>query len=200
MATDWTFEVDGSDRLAYAYLVDDSGNYSRSYLVLDWGTREARVEWRHSSQTGATAHEWHGHQMALRLPANVDACLLTAWLQDRVNTLAAIAEGYESAWDGHNHIAGFSERASQLLDELGEAANEWTEGETLALPDGQGVWAASQWLYDSRHELVTATSTDEEIASTAERLDREAKAEGVRVDGAEDYLRSVREELREDAE
>lgn len=191
----WTSTVEAQDQFAYAYLTSDSGDYSRSYLILDWGEREARIEWRHQSQTGCMLYEWHGHQSALCLPPNVDARRLVAWLDGHAAQLTQITDGYESAWDGHNHVAQFSSEAAEALNGLiDEAATEdWNE--SLALPDGQGVWDAGQWLYDARHELVTATTTDAEITATTERMEAEALAEGVRLEGTEEYLRSVRDDL-----
>jgi len=195
----WRNDVEDGDPLAYAWRAEDGGNYIRSYLVLDWGQREARIAWHMSSETAITFYEFHGHQTALPLPANVDARRLAQWLVENAARLELIAAGYESAWDGHNHVARFSPAASTLLDDLTMEADLWTETEALALPDGEGVWAASDWLYDCRHSLVSASSSDDEIAATAERVEQEARAEGIRVKGAADYLLSVREELRDEA-
>ena len=57
------------------------------------------------------------------------------------------------------------------------------------------VWPASKWFYDGRKEPVTAESTDEEIAATAKLMEQEALAVGVRLEGTEKHLRSVRDEL-----
>ena len=57
------------------------------------------------------------------------------------------------------------------------------------------VWPASKWFYDGRKEPVTAESTDEEIAATAKLMEQEALAVGVRLDGAEEHLQAVRDEL-----
>lgn len=196
----WTNNVSSEDRLEHAYLVSDGGSYSRSYLVLDWGERQARIDWRASSETGCTFYEWHGHQAALRLPPNVDARRLAEWLTDNAERLASIADGYESVWDGNNHIAQFSPATRTLLEALEMEAEQWEEREALALPEGQGVWAASEWLYDSRTEHVGPRSTDAEIAAVAAQLTKEALAEGIRLEDAEEYLQSVRDELREETD
>jgi hypothetical protein len=199
--TGLTSTVEAEDKLAYAYLPADSGNYSRSYLVLDWGRRQVDVEWRNSSQTGMTFYEWHGHQVALPLPANVDARRLTEWITEHMPTLVLIADGYESAWDGNNHVAQFSAAASAALDNLAIAADMHEGWDlTLALPDGEGMWAASDWLYETRLDHVGPRSTDAEIAAVVADLEKDALAEGIRLEGAEEYLQSVRDELRDDAE
>lgn len=199
MAETQTFTLpEETDRLAYAYLTSDSGSYERTYLILDWGARRIRIEWRPKSQNAVTFYEWHGHQTALVLPPNVDARRLVEWLADHQADLTAIADGYESAWDGSNHVARFSEAARAALEDIEiDASHRWDD--ELALPDGEGVWAASEWLYDSRHEHVNADSTDAEIEQTAVRLDAEALAEGKRVEGTIEYLQSVREELQDAA-
>ena len=200
MAEKWTNDVPAEDRLAYAYRTSDSGNYERSHLVLDWGERRASIEWRHSSQNAVTVYEWQGHKVALQLPANVDAELLAGWLADNTERLTEIADGYESVWDGSNHVTQFSEASRALLDGLSEEADRWEEREILALPDGQGVWAASDWLYDSRLDHVGPRSTDAEIAAVAADLEKEALGEGIRLEGAAEYLRNVRDELLDEAD
>jgi len=196
----WTNAVDADDRLAYAYLVPDGGgNYSQSMLILDWGQRRARVCGRSNSETGYTPYEWHGHQMALRLPANTDAELLVGWLADNTERLAAIADGYESVWDGSNHVAQFSVAAHELLDELMMEAEQWEEREALALPDGEGIWAASDWLHETRFDHVGPRSTNAEIAAVAADLEKETLAEGIRLEGTEEYLQNVRDELADEA-
>jgi len=191
--------VSAEDRLAYAYLTSDSGNYEVPHLVLDWGRRRADVEWTWSSQTGCTFYEHYGHQSAFALEPTVDARRLVDWLAEHQAVLTTIADGYESVWNGSNHVAQFNPEAGAALEGL---ITEWEtmDVEALALPDGEGVWAASEWLYETRLDHVGPRSTDAEIEAVAAQLTTEALGEGIRLEGAEEYLRTVRDELRDEAE
>ena len=135
---------------------------------------------------------WHGLIRRYPIPALVNAVHLTedinAGAFDRL--LDQIARGHTVEWDGHNWVGGLTQDAEDAeLDIV--ARLEGYEDPSLG-----GLWDASDWLYDSRHDLgITPTSTDAELQAIASKLEGEALNENVRLYGTLEALEYFRQEL-----
>ena len=157
-------------------------NYSLK-LVIDWETGNISISECHESQNAITFHRYHGHEDAYGLP---DAITVSDWeaLNEELQPLVErVVAGYESCWDGNNHVARFDDDATAARDEI-ETLIDGYNWDTVE------VWDADEWVdaikfgYDIdgdrggdvvRYELDTHTitweTTDEQLEEIEQALD-----------------------------
>jgi hypothetical protein len=179
-------------------------NYSLE-LVIDWENGDISISERHESQNAITFHRYHGHEDAYGLP---DAITVSDWeaLNEELQPLVErVVAGYESCWDGNNHVARFDDDATAARDEIETLIDgyRWDEVE---------VWDAGEWVdaiktgYDIdgdrggdvvRYVLDTHTITWETTDAELSAMDDDLSADdgrGAIVRGMYDYLYELREE------
>jgi hypothetical protein len=122
-----------------------------------------------------------------------------------------VIAGYESEWDGNNHVARFDEDAQEAIEEIGELLN----GIGVDDDDIVQVWDAGDWLGDliyrsdedgsrcSRGDQVkteiegygtiTASTTDDELHALARAIEDDLEA-GTILNGLEEFLEQERDE------
>jgi hypothetical protein len=105
--------------------------------------------------------------------------------------LRRVCDGYESEWDGNNHVGALDDDARQAWDVLCAALDERTEEAHYC--------DAGDWIQHAGDTEVTADTTDGRLQALAEQYEREAWDE-VRtvVGGVVDRLTEIRNDLRED--
>jgi hypothetical protein len=142
--------------------------------------------------------EWHGCTLTWMImsgPGVLDVAALRQDLEgpgELHGLMRRVAAGHEVIWDGNNHIGILDEDAAQARRELDH------HFETVSYSTGREVWDAGEWLQDSEIEGLTSTSTDEQLDSLVESLERWAESEGVILLDMESALRQRREELADD--
>lgn len=149
---------------------------------------ERRAAWTEDDyDDGATpALEYHGRVLVLDCEDGngvIDGEPLEKFLTGDAgqSMLCRITDGYETRWDGHNHVGHTDADADEAMAELQAAILE-LPATKYALADPQ------EWYGD----VIGAATTDEEIAEMAASSDSEEYEEGKIV-----WMRDVLEALTE---
>lgn len=199
------------------------GNKIGYELVVDLDGGHPRISETNSSDNSITFYRHHGHEVALTLPATVDANGLAEWYNTTARPLVAeIIAGYTSEWNGSNHIgklsdeAAFARRklASLLTDEWSEAEGsfdydddlfamrEWWNGQPscpIIRHENAGSWDACDWFQtvDADDLKITAETTDDEIRTLAGEAIAEASSQYVLLDTDDvvSYFTGLRDRL-----
>lgn len=172
------------------------------FVELDCESGKLTARYNPEIGNAVPAHVWHGHTQrwpipALRLEAAAKLLLDIGPLASRV------VAGYLSEWDGSNHVAAFSNAAQDAMGEILSLC------ERVDAEDAERVWDARDWLESGgRAEALSglaeiglsAATTDEELSKLADRLEDDAREEGVdQLENTEGYLIAVRAEMKSDA-
>jgi hypothetical protein len=185
-------ELDSDATLA---IYADNPNWTLE-LSCDFGRREIGFDRRHEvDQHTTTAREWHGHARSWRVPIMVKAD--AQMVVDRVRGLMTrVCAGYSSEWDGSNHVARFTDAAQETLDEIDRYVENLEH--TGRLTAAGGLWSAADWFEAEPPPEVWPDDTDADLEALADELQAEAHDEGVHVHDLEEYLREMRDEMRDD--
>lgn len=147
-----------------------------------------------------TTEQAYGHEQAWPIP-----CLKTDVADELLEKIAPIAKrvvaGYESVWNGHNHVAQFSEDAERAIEEIGALCEDAGEDPE----EVESPWDAADWYRPVEDSLaedlgITASTTDEELSAIAEKEEASAQSEGMRVEGILEHLEGVRDALKKESE
>jgi hypothetical protein len=128
---------------------------------------------------------YHGHVQRWSIPA-LKADVVNALLREIAPLAERMIAGYERVWDGHNHVAEFSEDADEADDAIialcDRATADADEHSTVQ------VWDASDWflgINDAKVQCeafgITAETTDDELRTIADAAEVEAADNGVDV-------------------
>jgi len=141
------------------------------------------------------AAQYHGHVQCWRIPA-LKARAANALLAEIEPLAQRACDGYQSVWDGSNHVAVFSTDAGDACDEI-ERLCDRADDPTDALV----VWDAAMWYSGigsrdrQRMSLgITAATTDTQLAEITAHETAAAEAETDGVEGLVDYLAGLRDE------
>lgn len=144
---------------------------------------------------GTPMQEHHRRILAATVTSDdgcVDGPAVAQWLAsaEGQRLLAAVCDGHSEAWDGSNTVG-------QLTEAAGEAWQEIERWLAHAPGFAGGLWDAGDYLASvTADELgITAGTTDAELAAIEERLDAEAAADRVILDGTANVLRDMRAAL-----
>jgi hypothetical protein len=150
--------------------------------------------------TAVPMRVWHGHVVRWLIPA-LKAEPANALLDEIAPLAKRVCDGYESRWDGHNHVARFdadARSACEEIERLCEAAGDDDEEQIR-------VWDAADWFepfggdVEQAHELgITAATTDEQLDEIQEREETTASENGCdEIEGAFEHLRRLRDHARD---
>lgn len=167
------------------------------YIELDCAERTLAADYNAEIGGGVPQNVWHGHIRRYPIPCLTASAANALMRSDRVQALAArVCAGYESAWDGNNHVATFSDDADAADDELGVLLwrDDWDPDDCV------NAWDVADWMAgmgtreQQRAELgITAVTDDDQLDEIADRLSGELAANEV-VDGLRSYLGMLRDE------
>jgi len=132
--------------------------------------------------------EWHGYVQAWNLNGIPTTREANAILTEMKPLAQRIVAGYESVWDGNNHVARYSDDAQAAIDELDVICNAYDDSSLT-------VWDADDWLNQCRDEFRTKLRRNRKnpgyLDRLADRLEREAYREGAIVEGISSYLEDL---------
>ena len=165
------------------------------YLQLDTRDGEIGLGTRSHAENAVPINVYHGIVRRYYLPQNVDAKRLTDDINSGVfdDLFRRIVDGSEVVWDGQNHVCRMTDDAYAADQELSERLMDYPYTH-------EGVISARDWLreaYETGDLGLTAETTDEELEALAERLDAEAREEGIKLLHTLETLEEWRDELRE---
>lgn len=128
---------------------------------------------------------YHGHVQRWSIPA-LKADVVNALLREIAPLAERMIAGYERVWDGHNHVAEFSEDADEADDAIVALCNRVTEDADEH--STVQVWDASEWFGGIGNAAaqcealgITAETTDDELRTIADAADVEAADDDVDV-------------------
>jgi hypothetical protein len=148
-------------------------------------------------ETGVPSPVYHGRWLEWEISPRTDAVRLTEALNagEADPWLNLIAAGHEVVWDGHNLVG----RLTPEADAACTGFSQWLRQQAEVTETG-GLYEASDWFTPGEPVPVTAETSDEELRRIAEQIEAEARTEYLAiVVGTEQYLRSVRDRLREES-
>ena len=160
-----------------------------AYVEIDCQAARIRAGYNPDIGGAVPFDVWHGHLQRCPISPDLTAAEIND-LMARIAPLAArVVVDYRSIWNGSNHVARFSDDASEAIDEINTVCGE------IESSSG-GVWDAGDWLDQSTPDEygVDAETTDERLAEIAERIERDARSELVTIEGTIDVLRAWRRE------
>jgi hypothetical protein len=168
-------------------------------VVLDCEKRTLTA--RHNPEIGnaVPVREYHGHVQTWTIPA-LKAEAANALLTELAPLAERVCDGYESHWNGNNHVARFDTDANSALEAIDDARNrDWGESDRVR------VWSADDYFSPigttksiAAQLGVTATTTDEELQAIADREENAALSDGIdELTGAREYMFWLREQVRE---
>lgn len=167
------------------------------YVELDCDNRTLSASYDAEIGPAVPVRVWHHRIIRFQIPCLTDEAV-NDLLDEIAEDASAICEGYERVWDGNNHVGRFTEDADGLIQALNERCQgPWDERSTI------NVWHAGDWYepvtdIDLCEELgLTANTTDDELNEMAAAEEENAEDEGFRLNGTEEYLRDIRDRLRE---
>lgn len=173
--------------------LDRSAGYvtpKKQLFCLDTEKREVWITSRCQCENAVPTRVWHGFIVEWEIPHRTDAQKLAEAINagELDALLTRVMEGAETIWDGNNRVRRFNEDATLAAEEIEKWFQSW-EG-TL---EGD-LWDAGDYYQYCPPEEVRADSTDEELDALAERLEAEARKEGVVLAYTREYLSDLRQQ------
>lgn len=175
------------------------------HVAIDCRSRRLWAEYNPEIGNARPFEVYHGHVRRYTIPAlREDAA--NALLDDLAELADRVCDGYESVWDGHNHVAKLDEDAQEAEEEIERLCDAQQDAQEDLV-----VWDAWEWYEASesgKTEVERRASMAEEFGITAETtdadLDRIEAAESKRasddgvdlVDNLYGYLSDVRDACR----
>jgi len=154
------------NKFALANRYPGQTNQQDCYISLDLSNETLTAESNPEIGNAVPMSNYHGHERRYSIP-----CLTAAAANDLLDEIAPLAErviaGYESAWNGSNHVARLSEDAQAAeaeIDKICEQVSDSTDEST-------GVTMMSADDVPNCYDGITADTTDEELAAEAEKFE-----------------------------
>lgn len=182
------------------------------YLELDCANRTLSASYNAEIGNAIPFSVYHGHDqrfgIGLMRGETADA------LMEEILPLAQrVVDGYESHWDGNNHVARFTDDADDAIEEIERRCME-EEGDLE-------VYEASDWIEPITHRrdaageitrdwtgaysaeiekvgTITAKTTDDELSEMESKIDAMAEGEGILLNGVGKMLEELRSDCEED--
>ena len=136
---------------------------------------------------------WHRRAIRWGIPL-MTADAVNGLMETILPLAQRVFDGAEIEWDGSNLVGVYNDDADAAIEEIERICGA-EEGDLE-------VWEASEWLSAAEDELgVTADMDDDALNELADELEDNALDDGILLEDTVDYLRRVRDALRdEDAE
>jgi hypothetical protein len=131
---------------------------------------------------------YHGHDQRWGIPC-LTADAVNEFMEEILPLAQKIVDGYESIWNGHNHVADFTEDAQEAIEEIESKCDELER--TTDESNTVQVWNISEWITDT----VKATTSDDDLQKMID--DAEPCENNIVIEGdIEEYLKNLRSEKR----
>ena len=155
------------------------------YVTLDCANGRLTAECSSEIGSGIPVAVCHGHVQRWSIPA-LTADAANSLIEEIAPFAERMVAGYERVWDGHNHVAEFSEDADEADDAIVALCNRVTEDADEH--STVQVWDASEWFGGIGNAAaqcealgITAETTDDELRTIADAADVEAADDDVDV-------------------
>lgn len=183
------------------------------YVELDCANKKLSAQYNSEIGNAIPFSVFHGHDQRWGIP-----CLRGEMANKLMEELLPLAErvvsGYESEWDGSNHVARFTDDAKKAVEAIETECNDnyWYNEENATVQ----AWEAADYLDEITHRTdsedgdhvkteiegygtITHETTDDEIEKMVEAIDGDLES-GTVLRGLDEYLTSERDDCAEDDE
>jgi hypothetical protein len=184
--------IEVEDKLALYCHYRGQTNVQPCFIELDLEDGKLSADYDGEIGGAVPFNVWHRRALRWEVP------LMTAdavnGLMEAILPLAQrIFDGAEIEWDGSNLVGVYDADADAAIEEI--------ERICATAESDLEVWEASEWLGAAEDELgVTADMDDDALDDLAEEIWDNALDEGILLEDTLDYLRRVRNALREEEE
>lgn len=166
-------------------------------VELDCERRVLRARYNPEIGNAIPVREYHGHVRTWGIPA-LRGDVATALLHELAPLAERVCDGYESRWNGSNHVAVFDKDATAALEAIDDSKNRyWDESDHVR------VWTADEYYGHETADHVaslvgiTVDTTDEDLEDLAETQEAQAASDGIdEVEGLREHLEWARDQLR----
>ncbi len=166
-------------------------NPQDAYIELDCRTGSLSADWNGVIGTAIPFSVYHGHERRYEISPYISGAQLTEFLNDPETVALAqrIIDGYESVWNGNNHVAALTEDAQEAEEEL-----------INRIPDTEHIEPVTIWdeeyCYEARKE-ITAETSDDDLDKWVSEIEEAAAAENGAIEiDLEEFANKRRYELR----
>lgn len=132
-----------------------------SVTALEFDPRDGTivVDQEYPGNNSTTMDRYHRRTLSMTLPDHPLESEVRRWIDNSMSAFRDIMAGYDTRWDGHNHIGTYADDALSAWDALEQEAN-------TGFGPGYEWWQVEDWC-DAEMHNVNAGTTDEELASLA---------------------------------
>lgn len=171
--------------------VNINGITSRTCLKLDPRDRTIWVTQEYNDNA-TPSDEWHGLVLTWMMPGHPSEAGMREWIESNMASFERICAGYESVWDGSNHVGRLTDDARGVQEAI-----EFKLDNDAGPANYYETWTVESWLESSLNE-ITANMTDEQLADLAEQW--EPNSTTTVLGDILHYITQHRDNLRADAE
>ncbi len=190
-------EVEGFE-LYYRYT--QQSEPQRVVVSLDAEHRELSASTTTEIGNGVPMRVYHGHVRRWTIPAlNADAA--NALLAEIAPIAARVCDGYETRWNGNNHVAKYDEDAEKACEEIRDLCDEADPEDAIRVWDA-GDWYAGLGNHDRQRKSlgITAATTNAELAALEKSEQEQAESDDVDlIENLDRHLEMLRDEAVREA-
>ena len=210
-------KISNSKKLYRKY--DGQSDSQGIYIELDCKNENLSVAYNAEIGNAVPFSVYHGHEQRWGIPLlTTDA--INSLLDEIEPAAERVVAGYESEWDGNNHIAEFDEDAQNALDEIEELCNaagenadetdtieEWDIGNYLDnvtfyhdSDEKQCKWQSVVTVIVGDYGTITGKTTDDELSDIKTAIDDDTDGENIVLNGVEKWLTKLRDQCKSNSE
>ena len=134
------------------------------YVELNCETGQLSADWNAEIGNAVPIAVWHGRTQRWSIPALVKTAA-NALLEAIAPLAQRVCDGYESQWDGSNHVGRYTDDARSAIDEIAYLCQASAE-------DAVNVIDPLEWIANTPGLDIRAGMTDAEIEAMAAELQR----------------------------
>jgi len=210
-------KISDSKKLYRKY--DGQSDSQGIYIELDCKNETLSVSYNAEIGNAVPFSVYHGHEQRWGIPLLTTDAINS--LLDEIEPLAErVVAGYESEWDGNNHVAEFDEDAQNALDEIEELCNAAEENadetDTVQEWDIENYLDSVTFYHDSDEKqckwqsvvtvivgdygTITGKTTDDELSDIKTAIDDDTDGENIVLNGVEKWLTKLRDQCKSNSE
>jgi hypothetical protein len=165
-----------------------AGIVSRTVFWLDPESRECSVEQEY--RTNSTSIErWHGRELYWFVADHPSETAMRQWIEDSMELLEEICDGYSCEWDGNNHVGCLSDAARQCQEDIER------ELESGQLGNYYEVYSVEDWVNVAKND-IHADMSDKELEELASNWEPDESTVLLGRYTILEYITEIRRDLR----
>ena len=162
-----------------------------AFIELDIRDGSLIADWDAETGNGAAPDLWHGLRRQYGISSNLTTDEINALLTEVAPIAQRIVDEIKIQSDGLQDRPVLSDKAESAEEDMTNACR-------FASTKSSGIYDADDWFEGNTVEDITAKTTDEELLAMANEYRSNASFEGATVDGVDEHLTDLRDELKEE--